>query len=523
MMGPLWAQHEEVPHIRTFSGLVDPAFPYTLPEQVGISSVKLDWIANEILGWIANGELVGAELLMIKDEKTVFHEAYGWSDRERKIPVKRNSIWSIKSMTKPITAAAILMLVEEGKLSLNDPVKQFIPQFAGDERTTVHHLLCHMSGFHGNHGLGGGEGNFPSVREYVADWAIEGPTEPFGRFSYADFNYAALGLIVESVSNLTLDSFTRARILEPLGLKDMSTGFSSNPVWRARLNPWYRWNERAQHYDLRWTTKGNHWPFYVGSYGMFSTAMDYAKFMAFWLNGGHWKGKQLLRAETVQMALQPHADVEDSFAYGYGWNLDMVNKGSLSAFSHGGGDGTESGAFPGDNTIVVFLTHSRWGPWVEGFWNRVDMSGILDNRVSYGINGFMDWVSEQNLTEVEISTDSRSMCTGSYSVSEPDRVLSEWWPSWGEPEALYVWDEAGQLHLRAGKPGLRSGRRFHLVPLGDHDFALGRYDEGKLEAVQPDLKIRFHIENNLAQTVEVFKNDQIEFAAKRVHSKKPSE
>ena len=144
---PLIAQDANVPRTRTFSGLVVPAFPYAKPEEVGLSSEKLNWIGDEITSWVAAGELVGAELLIVKDGKAIFHEAYGWSDRERRIPVERNSIWWVGGMSKPITATAVLMLVDEGRLALDDFVTRYIPEFAGDERTTLRHLLTHTSGF----------------------------------------------------------------------------------------------------------------------------------------------------------------------------------------------------------------------------------------------------------------------------------------------------------------------------------------------------------------------------------------
>ena len=106
---PLYAESAEVPHTRTFSGLVSPAFPYTRPETVGLSSEKLDWLSDEIKSWVASGELVGAELLVVKRGASVFHEAFGWSNREEGRPMQRNSIFPIKSMSKPITATAILM------------------------------------------------------------------------------------------------------------------------------------------------------------------------------------------------------------------------------------------------------------------------------------------------------------------------------------------------------------------------------------------------------------------------------
>ncbi len=129
---PLHAQDVEVPRTRTFPGVESPGFPYAQPEEVGLSSAKLDRLADEVAQWVAGGEIVGAELLIVKDRRVVLHEAFGWSDREERRPMERNSLFCIKSMSKPFTAAAILMLEEDGKLSLDDPVSRYIPTFTND-------------------------------------------------------------------------------------------------------------------------------------------------------------------------------------------------------------------------------------------------------------------------------------------------------------------------------------------------------------------------------------------------------
>ncbi len=194
---PLLAQDVEVPRTRTFPGVESPAFPYAQPEEVGLSSAKLNRLADEVAHWVAGGEIVGAELLIVKDRRIVLHEAFGWADREERRPMERNFLFSIKSMSKPFSAAAILMLEEDGKLSLADPVSRYIPTFTNDS-TTIYHLLTHTSGYAGL----GNTRDFAFLKEWVEDWAATVPTRPFGEYSYSDFNYAALGYVVEAVSGV---------------------------------------------------------------------------------------------------------------------------------------------------------------------------------------------------------------------------------------------------------------------------------------------------------------------------------
>lgn len=111
----------EVPKTHTFPGIEAPAFPYAQPEEVGLSSKKLHRLGGEIISWIINGELVGAELLIVKEGKAVFHEVYGWSDLEERLPMQRNSIFSVMSMSKPFQRPPSLCSKKMGSSNLMIP------------------------------------------------------------------------------------------------------------------------------------------------------------------------------------------------------------------------------------------------------------------------------------------------------------------------------------------------------------------------------------------------------------------
>lgn len=372
---PVRAQDAEVPRTRTFPSIEDPTFPYAQPEAVGLSSEKLQRLGDEIVEWVVNGHIVGAELLIVKDGRAVLHETYGWSDRERDIPVEHNSIWSIKSMSKPFTATAVLMLAEEGKLSLDDPVSRYIPSLAGDARTTIRHLLAHTSGDEGGYGDGGGYDvyYFDSLREWVEDAARRERTGTLAEFAYSNFNYAALGYIVEAVSGVPAGTFTKKRIIEPLGLEETYTAFSPDVPWAYRVSSRYRWSAEAGDYERIWSNKDPQpWAFYAAGFGLWTTAMDYAEFMAMWLNRGRYEGVRVLAEETVEEALEPHG-VSNGVRYGYGWFVEEARgAGAMPhAFSHEGGDGTAAIAFPADDALVIYLTHSQgtgiWMPFGTGW------------------------------------------------------------------------------------------------------------------------------------------------------------
>ena len=498
---PLHAQSAEVPRARTFSGLVSPPFPYTQPENVGLSSETLDHLGDEITSWIAAGELVGAELLIVKDDKAVLHEAYGWSDRERQIPVERNSIWWIGGASKPFTATAALMLVEEGRLSLDDPVSRFIPELRDEERTTIRHLLTHTSGFGDRSGVE--EEDFPSLAAWVTDWAIEGPSRAFGEFYNSDFSFQALGHIIGVVSGTPVDRFLTEHILEPLGLTDTSPGFSSDPAWRTRLNPWYRWNERAGEYDLASGSDRPPWRFY--SEGLFSTAMDVAQFVGTWMDERERNGVRLLSETTVEEALEVHARDDLLYGYGYGWylNRSAESVGPPWNFHHWGTVGVQAIAFPADDAIVVYMTHSRWGPHHDAFWNRLGMSGLFDGNPGPD----MVWADGAQVAEGHLSAPEGARYVGTYVAEELEDDAFE---------ILRIWQDGGLLHLGVGASGVAADHRFHLVPLGEHRFAWGRYAGDRLRGVDPAFGLRFIVENEDVIAAEVLEGERVGVSARRI-------
>lgn len=501
LAGPAWTQEVDVPRTRTLSGLTAPAFPYVEPEAAGVSSETMERLGDEIVEWIAgdwhyDGDLVGAELLIVKNGSVVLHEAYGWSDREARRPVQRNSIWSVKSMSKPVTATAVLMLHEEGKLSLDDPVSRYIPTFP-DDRTSIRHLLSHTSGYSGE----GDDYDWTSLQSLVEGWAEAGAGENWGTFQYSDFNYAALGYIVGAASGTPIDRFTEERILGPLGLVDTSTGILARPVWRARLNPWYRWNEQAGQYDLRWPADRDPWEFYNAAWGMFSTALDYATFMAAWLNGGEWKDTRLLSGQVVEEALQPHGAVDEAGVYGYGWFVDDILPQHGRSFSHGGGDGTLAMGFPADDVIVVYMTHSRGGHHEAALINRIVRSGLVTHP------GFdpdflpLVWEEGATLNTPGLSADHRAGYVGTFRSEGSPAMLAR------------VWEDSGRLRFGYAPEGVEPDLRYDLVPVSEHRFALGYYaSDGRVAVtLNPTYRVHLGVENGVVRSLEVTKGDEIWF------------
>ena len=150
-------------------------FSRSSPEDVGMSSERLRHVVNTVQEWVNNDEIVGAVMLVIRHDKVVLHEAVGWNDREKNIPMEVGNIVQMRSMTKPLTGTAVLMLMEEGRLLLDDKVSQYLPSFDNprSKDITIYQLLTHTSGLPGHNffevsrGLSSQSKRYASLREEV--------------------------------------------------------------------------------------------------------------------------------------------------------------------------------------------------------------------------------------------------------------------------------------------------------------------------------------------------------------------
>lgn len=357
---------------------VRPApFPTGTPESVGMSSEALRTAMDSVRAWSGRERIVGAVLLVIRDGRLVFHEAAGWSDRERRIPLRTDHVVSMRSMTKPLLGAAVMMLVEEGRLSLDDKVSRHLPSFDNERsrEITVFQLLTHTSGLTGEiyNDQDGSGTPFRSLREAVDAVGARGPTFPPGTaYSYSDPGSSTLGALVEALSGMPCEDFIRARVLEPLGMSDSRLDLPMADPLRARVASTYR--RAGDGWELYWdATRPVAVPFFRASGGLWSTSLDYARFLAMMLAGGTWEGSRIVSPESVRLSLQPHAAYafppeerreRDRF-YGLHWTVYTDRYRPVSppfspgVFEHSGSDGTLGWVDPSRGLILVYLTQSR--------------------------------------------------------------------------------------------------------------------------------------------------------------------
>lgn len=344
--------------------------PTGQPAELGISPERLARLDNVIQASIDAKETPGAVVLVARHGKTVYRKAFGLRSREPKIEsLTVDSIFDVASLTKVIaTATSIMILVEEGKIALNEPVSDFIPKFArrGKEKVTLLHLLTHHSGLRPDLDL---DPKWKGYRKAI-DLACRERlvADPGEQFIYSDINYVLLGDIVRRVSGLGLDEFAAQRIFKPLGMAD--TGFLPSPARKERLVPTIlRDGEmlRGKVHDPTAARMGG----VAGNAGVFSTADDIAVWAQMLLNGGSYRGVRILSPLGALKMSTPQEPRSSPDWRGAGFDIETrfsTVRGDLfptGSFGHTGYTGTSVWMDPYTETIVILFT-SRLHPKGEG-------------------------------------------------------------------------------------------------------------------------------------------------------------
>ena len=297
----------------------------------------------------------GATVIVVKDGKTVLRKAYGAADIGANKPLTPGTVLRLGSITKQFTAVAILMLADEGKLALNDPITRFFPGYPlGGKVVTVEHLLTHTSGivsFTGKPEYGANMGKDVGVADMIDSFKNDPlEFEPGTQYRYNNSGYFLLGAIIEKVSGQTYAQFLERRIFTPLGMKD--TAFEGHERSRAERAAGYSKVEGgfAPAEKLSMTQ-----PYAAGS--LVSTVDDLARW-----NAAIGAGK-LLKPASWKLAFKPYMlTPEKSTDYGYGWHVGTLQ--GVPVIDHGGGiNGFRSFALrlPQQKVFVAVLANADSG------------------------------------------------------------------------------------------------------------------------------------------------------------------
>jgi len=354
-------------------------FSAATPESQGVSSEALDQLAEAVRGYVEHEEIVGAELVVIKNRHVILHEAFGWRDREEAVPMQPNTIFNLRSMTKPLTGAAIALLADAGWLAYDDRAADYLPGFRtpASEGITIGQLLTHRSGLPLT--ILSTLDEYPDLVSLGNAVGERGPeTEPGYKFWYSDAGANTLGAIVEIVSQETLRTFFTEQLLVPLGMQDTFAYTPSTPeddprveriatLYMGRTGEWIR----------SWVPDEPFYPFAWGSQSLYGTPLDYARFLCMWLDGGQVGESRLLSSELVENALIPVSrmtSLGSDSPMPAGFNDLEAWYGQLSVLhveadpsggrtprviGHSGSDGTWAWAWPDEDLIVLYFTQSR--------------------------------------------------------------------------------------------------------------------------------------------------------------------
>ena len=362
---------------------------------------KIDGLVNDYLN---KNWLTGAVSIVIKDNQVIQYKGYGYADMATKKPMQKDQLFRIMSQTKAITSAGILILYEQGKLLLDQPISEFIPEFKNpvvldkfndaDTSYTTHpakreitfrDLLTHTSGldytdigsskvaaiYTKNHIPSGlGYFNASLLERMKALGKLPLSFEPGEKWQYG-LNTDLLGCLIEVISGTSLEVFLTKNIFEPLGMKD--TYFNVPASKANRLATVYtedslqhviKWSHEFRNIDPDYPTMNKH--YFSGGAGLTSTAFDYAVFMQMLLNGGTYNGHTILSKRTVQMMtsgqLKDGLFGDDNFGLGFAITSEKsAAKGLRNAgsFAWGGYYGTTYWADPKAHLVCLFMTQQN--------------------------------------------------------------------------------------------------------------------------------------------------------------------
>ena len=387
--------------IFSFSSNISAQIIQTNTINKSIDYNRIAFIDTLVNDYIKKNWLTGAVSIVIKDNQVVQYKGYGYADVETKKPMMKDQIFRIMSQTKAITSVGIMILYEQGKLLLDEPISDFIPEYknqtvidkynASDttyttipakREITFRDLLTHTSGIdYSDIGSGRGKAiyaknNIPSGLGYFNVSLLESMKalgklplgfQPGEKFQYG-LNSDLLGCLIEVISGKSLDDFFRQNIFEPLNMKD---SYFNLPVSKAnRLATVYtedslhniiKWNHSFRNIDPDYPLMNKH--YFSGGAGLSSTAYDYAVFLQMLLNNGKYNGHQIISKRSVEIMTSNQIKEgllgDDYFGLGFRITSEKTAaKGPryAGAYAWGGYYGTTFWADPKANLVCLFMT-----------------------------------------------------------------------------------------------------------------------------------------------------------------------
>ena len=363
-----------------------------------MSAERLQRLSTVLKQYADDKKMAGSVTLVMRKGKVVYHEAFGLRDVESKSPMGKDAIFRIASQSKALISVGIMMLQEEGKLLIADPLSKYIPEFKNStvavprdgggydvvkakREITLRDLLTHTAGI----GYGGGPATDEWKAAGITGWYFAHLDEPVGatiarmaklpmdaqpgeKFVYG-YNTDILGAVIEKASGMPLDQFIKTKITDPLGMNDTHFYLPKNKT--ARLATVYSAYEgkpmEKSPVEGTMVSQGAYVDgprkSFSGGAGLLSTASDYASFLQMLLNGGELNGKRLLSPKTVELMTTSHiGDIDFRSGQGFGLGFAVVDDlgergtpGSVGEYSWGGAYGSTYWVDPEEELVVVYF------------------------------------------------------------------------------------------------------------------------------------------------------------------------
>jgi len=377
--------------------------PMAKAESVGMSTKRLERIHSYIQGYMDRNEIAGAVTLVARHGKIAHFDAQGYRYKEENAPMQKDTIFSLMSMTKPIVSTALMMLWEEGRFMLDDPIATWLPSYANKQvlengklvkakPITIRHILTHTSGLTLTASPAPSTENAlatpeqrdaalqeqqqrqrqaaPQARPKTVAEAIERAAplplnfQPGTKWEYGsstDF----VAVLVEKMSGMTIDQFVRDRIFQPLGIRDTSYNVPMEKV--NRVAAVYRPDKDGHMTLLRKPEFHEPTTYFPGVAGLNGTAPDYFRFCQMLLNGGEYEGQRLLGRMTVNMMFSNHIGTGKPVyirgdGYGFGLGAGVLTDPakapdglSIGTWSWGGADGTLFYIDPQEDLVAILM------------------------------------------------------------------------------------------------------------------------------------------------------------------------
>ncbi|MCD4663997.1 MAG: beta-lactamase family protein [Bacteroidales bacterium] len=405
---------------QTKSIRTSPALTEGTASNAGMSDERLARIDAMCMKAIEQNDIPGAVALITRNGIIVYHKAFGMAENESGRILKRDDIFRIASQTKAITSTAVMMLWEEGKFSLDDPISKYIPEFENaqildtlyengtyltkpaEKEITIRHLITHTSGI--GYGVIDGDERFKKIYEQAGitdlftteNISIEENIKklaklplhhnPGEQWTYSE-GLDVLGYFIEIVSGKPLDEFFRNRIFNPLGMDDTWFYLPESkhnrlvPIQKKENDKWIKYP--TTFYDTDYPVKGAK-RFFSGGAGLSSTAKDYATFLQMYLNNGELNGVRILSRTTIQFMMENQiGDLwsDRGLYYGLAFGVlnqkgqDMGGRGSTGTFEWAGYFNTHYFADPKEKIIGILMKQTQDTEYDDTGWKFRQLVG----------------------------------------------------------------------------------------------------------------------------------------------------